>query len=186
MILHTCYSVSQRGEDCWQVHDFSTHRSILILTLPLGSQVIRLLQVMIWSWRQCWKWWQRWRCWHCWREISTWSGPFTWLPVSSSITILAGINLWKQSLLKSVQRAHLSLSQGLIDYYNGVPWWTPSIFSPGLLTEYCQQWFKTLLISSYKANHKVEGIKTRKILRLGRTCHNLCFFVSLYMNLSHK
>ena len=56
MILHTCYSYNYKrerfvkgGGDSWQILDCSTHRSILILTLPLGSQVIRLLQVMIWS-----------------------------------------------------------------------------------------------------------------------------------------
>ena len=34
-------------------------------------------------------------------------------------------------------------------------------------TEYCQQWFKTLLISLYKANQKVEGIKPGKFYDSG-------------------
>ena len=49
----------------WFEHLPQPHLSILILTLPLGSQVIRLLQVI------------------------TWSGPLTMEPVESSITILA-------------------------------------------------------------------------------------------------
>ena len=49
-----------RVEASWKM----THRSILILTLPLGSHVMRLLQV------------------------TNWSGPFTRLLVSSSITML--------------------------------------------------------------------------------------------------
>ena len=69
-----------RVEASWKM----THRSILILTLPLGSHVMRLLQV------------------------TNWSGPFTRLLVSSSITMLCSTSEKKGLILFDTLRMFMT------------------------------------------------------------------------------